>query len=1045
MKISSVVLCFAACLSAMLPAAQRATAAPATSPTLGAIEGRVSNAVTGSFLNNARVTVRGTSIVALTDDAGFFRVVGVPTGTQIVEVYYTGLDTHAASVSVAPGAVMEHNVALNSAARYGTDQKVVTLDPFTVAVARDMDSETIAINEQRFAPNLKNVIAIGAIGEPMGGSMGDFLRFLPGVSADYTNSLETMGVMIRGFPSNYSLMSIDGAQFAGSSGEGGREFDAARISSNAFSRVEVTKVPLPSNPADTMAGSINMVTKSAFERSKPEFRYRLGVSSTDEHFSLKKTPSPSNAKTLKIYPDVFAEYTLPYSKDLGFVVTAQHSITANQTDQAYTEFRGVGITGVPVTPATPALNVVRENDRYREYTRSSLSLRTDWRPSPHGVLSVSGMVMDSKEVSYQSNNRIETGTNGRPSTATGIPFTYTPERVEGATGRGNFALNYNHFEKTGLVQTAAARYRLDDGTWRIRTGVNLSRSRAVRTDVGAGFFQNVTVLVREQPIRVTFEGIKDGQPSDFRVYNNANQEIDIFDVNNLVISRAADGPDTLVKRTVHNADLSVRREIRRFGMPLALELGGLQRIERNDDRRFEGRTYDYTGRNGSFAAAPFLDDIYVGQRPLIIFPHKPAVPWISTFKALAAFREDPSLFQQTLAQQRTTAINNIANSKYIQETVTAAYLQAEGRFFDNRISVFTGVRFEQTDSEAEGPFQDPDAIFVRNPDQTFARTPTGARIRRPEAGAPGSLDEVALIYQERGARAERTYHGYYPSFHLNYTLTSRLLLRTAYAKTYGRPNYSEIIPNTTVDQDDEDADVGAPIGRINVTNPGLRPWTADNYDVSLEYYSDSGGLISAGVFLKDVKNFFGRFVQYATENDIRALGLDPRYLGWLVTTQFNAGDARVTGGEVNLRHSLLPLGAWGRHVSVFANATRLKTEGDMFADFRGFLPKSVNWGFILSKDRLSFLTKWNYRGTQKRSPIPAMGPDAFNYAEPRLQVDMNLEWRLNRRFTTYLNVRNLTAQTQRETAYGSQTPGYARPYYIGEYNREFIAGIKGSF
>jgi iron complex outermembrane receptor protein len=980
---------------------------------LGVLEGRVANAVTGAYLNHARMAVRGTGTEVLTDEAGFFRIVGLPPGEHMLEIYYTGLDRYSAVVKLEAGRVTEHQAALGSAERYGGDGKVVTLDAFKAAVARDMDSETIAINEQRFAPNLKNVIAIGSIGEPMGGSMGDFLRFLPGVAADYTNSLETMGVMIRGFPSNYSLMSVDGAQFAGSSGEGGREFDASRISSNAFSRVEVTKVPLPSTPADTMAGSINMVTKSAFERSSPAFRYRVGVASTDEHFSLKKTPSPRNAYAMKIYPDLFAEYTLPYSNRLGFVVTAQHSITANQTDQAYTEFRGVGIAGSAVTPAAPALNVVRENDRYRENTRASLSLRVDWRPSPNGVLSFSGLVIDSRELSFQSNNRIETGTNGRPSVTTGVPFSFTAENVEGATGRGGFALNYNHFEKTGLIQTTGVRYRLDDGIWRIRGGLNLSRSRAVRTDVGAGFFQNVTILTREQPVRVAFLGIRDGRPADFRVYNNANQPVDVFDLNNLVVSRAADGPDTLVRRDVHNADLSVRREIRRFRTPLALEIGGLQRVERNDDRRFDGRTYDYMGRNGSFAAAPFRDDIYVGQRAMIIFPAKPAVPWISTHKALAAFREDPRLFQQTVAQQRTTEINEIVGSKYIQESVTAAYLQGEAKFMENRLGLLGGVRFERTSASAEGPFQDPDAPFLRNGDGSFVRNAAGARVRKPEAGAAGSLEEVSLVYRERGATAERSYRGFYPSLHLNYNVTSRVLFRLAYAKTYGRPNYSEIIPNTVVDQDDDDTDIGAPIGRINLTNPGLKPWTADNYDASVEYYSDSGGLLSAGVFLKDVRNFFGRFVQYATENDLRALGLDPRYLGGLVTTQFNAGDARVRGVELNLRHSLLPFGGWGRHVSVFANPTRLETEGDLFADFRGFLPRSTNWGFIVSKDRLSFLTKWNHRGQQKRSPIPAMGPDAFNYAEPRLQVDVNVEWRLSKRLTTYLNIRNLTAQTQR--------------------------------
>ena len=37
----------------------------------------------------------------------------------------------------------------------------------------------------------------------------------------------------------------------------------------------------------------------------------------------------------------------------------------------------------------------------------------------------------------------------------------------------------------------------------------------------------------------------------------------------------------------------------------------------------------------------------------------------------------------------------------------------------------------------------------------------------------------------------------------------------------------------------------------------LKPWTAQNYDLSAEYYTDNGGLVTAGVFRKDLRDFFG--------------------------------------------------------------------------------------------------------------------------------------------------------------------------------------------
>ena len=78
------------------PLARAQTAAPAaaaSAQSTGTISGRVQNVVTGNFLNNARVSVKGTDIVAYTDESGTYRLVGVPGGNVTLEVFYTDLDT----------------------------------------------------------------------------------------------------------------------------------------------------------------------------------------------------------------------------------------------------------------------------------------------------------------------------------------------------------------------------------------------------------------------------------------------------------------------------------------------------------------------------------------------------------------------------------------------------------------------------------------------------------------------------------------------------------------------------------------------------------------------------------------------------------------------------------------------------------------------------------------------------------------------------------------------------------------------------------------
>jgi TonB-dependent receptor len=567
----------------------------------------------------------------------------------------------------------------------------------------------------------------------------------------------------------------------------------------------------------------------------------------------------------------------------------------------------------------------------------------------------------------------------------------------------------------------------------------------MRRDIDLGFFNSLNLNLR-MPVRLTYTDISGGRIGDFQVFDNNNQPVDLFDLNNYTLNSATNQPKTDIRSTVTTMDLDVRRQLRWFSFPAAVQVGGLHRIQTNDDRRVNGRVYTYNGLNGSLAATPYLSEVYYGERKLVALQDKPYVPWVSPHKVWSAFAANPALFTQTVAQQRTTASNNILNSKYIQESVSAGYVQAEARLLRNRLNVVTGVRFEKTIDRGEGPLQDPNAVFVRNANGSFARTANGARIRKPEAGAAGSVAEVALIYQERAARAERSYDGYYPSLHLNFNATDRLLLRAAYARTYGRPNFSNIIPNTTVSQDDDlNQDPDRTLGRITFSNLGLKPWTADNYDGTIEYYTEHGGVVSAGVFLKEVKDFFGAYVKDATAEDLERLGLDPRYLGWRVTTMFNSGSARVRGAEFNVRHSLVPFGAWGRHVIVFVNATKLKLAGHDLADFTGFLPESVNWGFTIAKSRATLITKWNYRGEQKGVSYPDMGPDAFRYPQPRIQLDVSLDYRLGKRISAYFNLRNATNQMQREYAYGPETPGYAREFNHGSFGRVFTAGLKGSF
>jgi TonB-dependent receptor len=277
-----------------------------------------------------------------------------------------------------------------------------------------------------------------------------------------------------------------------------------------------------------------------------------------------------------------------------------------------------------------------------------------------------------------------------------------------------------------------------------------------------------------------------------------------------------------------------------------------------------------------------------------------------------------------------------------------------------------------------------------------------------------------------------------------------VLVRAAYARTYARPNFGDIVPNTTINEADlteEEirANPGLIRGNITVRNIALKPWTADNFDLSAEYYTPKGGMVSAGVFLKEIKDFFGSGVKVATLEDLEELGLDPQYVNWNINTKFNAGDARISGAEFEVRQSLRFLGHWGTSFSVFANGTYLRLGGSQDADFTTFVPKSANWGVTYSRQRVQLSARWNYRGVNQRGAQPAFGPDAYTYYPASTRLDLGANYQVSRRFTVIASVNNVSYVPERTIRYGSATPNYARYTVTKEYGIAVGLGVKGSF
>jgi TonB-dependent receptor len=639
------------------------------------------------------------------------------------------------------------------------------------------------------------------------------------------------------------------------------------------------------------------------------------------------------------------------------------------------------------------------------------------------------------------------GTTGTATTANGVGLSYGDNYTIGATGRGSITQNPNHQILNLDTFTGNVNYRFDDGKWRIETGISGSKSVNQRNRGARHFYTFGTTTV--VPVRVTFSDIGVDRPGTIQAFDAANQNVDLYNIENYRGTTVTDQP--FKNHTQINAgNFNLRRRLNVFPFPTALQLGGSQKVQTLDIRT-QNKAWTFNGPDGNPATieslAPYLAQVYKNQDSHYGFRN---IPWLSGSRLWSAWQANPLLVTQTPAQKTAQENFRRTNSEFVQEAVSAWYLQAEVGLFDNRLKVLTGARFESTTDEGKGALSDPNAVFLRNANGSFARDSAGARIRKPDAPAAGSLEELDFILKERASKSNRTYGGYYPSLHLTYNFKENFQVRAAYAKTYGRPNFLDIIPRTVINEFNLDevqiADPAVVKGSITVRNSRLRPWTSDNFDLSLEYYTRQGGVFSAGVFDKEIKNFFGTAVKVATLEDLAEVGIDDaRYVGWNLSTKFNSGDARISGMETNIRQALRELGPWGKHFTVFANATKLRLEGNRQADFGSFIPWSANWGATFERKQITVTARWNYRGRDLRSLQPAFGPDGGEWFKARTSLDLSLGYQFTPRLSLAASINNVLNVPQTRLRYSPATPPYARQGSTSEYGVNVGVGLRGAF
>tara|TARA_R110002049_G_scaffold130157_8_gene288352 strand:- start:421 stop:3261 length:2841 start_codon:yes stop_codon:yes gene_type:complete len=325
-----------------------------------------------------------------------------------------------------------------------------------------------------------------------------------------------------------------------------------------------------------------------------------------------------------------------------------------------------------------------------------------------------------------------------------------------------------------------------------------------------------------------------------------------------------------------------------------------------------------------------------------------------------------NLFDSNLFEAEDLPEEYLTANFDVDENVYAGYAMTNQNITDN-LSVLAGIRLEHTKINS-----------------------TGNEIIFDEDGDYAGTNEVT---------SENTYTNILPGVHFKYDAADNTVLRFAWTNTIARPNYVDLVPFQEINNEDEEIILG---------NSDLKPATAMNFDLMGEHYFKSIGILSAGVFYKDIKDFTYTF-QYEDENDYE------------VYQPFNGDDASVLGFEFALQRQLDFLPGFAKNFSIYLNYTYLTSNANGIRnedgeertdlDLPNTAPNMFNGSLGYANKKMSFRLSGNFSDAY----VDEIGGRAFEdrYYDKQFFLDFNANVTLNKSLSFYVDVNNITNQPLR--------------------------------
>lgn len=946
---------------------------------VGIVVGVVSDNRTSHYLEGAEVRIAGTSLMTTTTREGRFEFRDVPAGPARIAINYPGMSEATAAATVESGQTATVTVQLNS--------EITQLEQFKVTGERGGASKASAL--QKAAEDSKLVAASGQFGELFNGNAAEYLKFLPGVGISYASN-DARALSLRGLNPSLTNVTMDGNPLANaSSGATERQFEFEGISISNIESVELFKTLTPDKQATSTGGSVNLITKSAFDQKDNLIRYNAFFSVSGQRLnSINGVTAATGKKTALIRPNAELDVSAKITEKLGFNFGAREYQSMGVSQQgvyAYSYNPAQG--GLPNDPAP---TMWRTHSDYALSVRRSASGRLDWRVGPRTTLTAGGS-WNWFAYGPFSYHDLTLFTGTRPALAVGQAPAYTLSTGSTASvgTAGSAQMDVTLRTKSGTTFTGVVKLKhdfqngskLDVNFYGSRADIRYSDATndhyALTTAVISGVQINLSNL---GAVRPEFTATKNGTPIDF---SNLTQ----FNATQFT-TQARTAYDTR-----RGASVDFTRPFRLGDAALALKVGVRDDVKvRTSEQIFRRNTVNPVVPAGP-ALQALVDPVWSADTAALGFPGK--ISWIDPVKAYGIYKG--------VAMQ---AYGSDASASF-DEDIAAAYVRLDYKPRPDLLLV-GGVRREEISANnqnrltnAPGKFSNRDTFGSLN----LKYTPTQNQVVRAaisqSMGLPnyGDLLPASTTISEPGAAAgsrgtiNLTNPGIRPYEVLNYDLTYEL-----YFKGAGNINVSAFrkdFKNYIISGTQElTAELASSLG----INPSALNGAVSDYNVVSRFNLPEKG------------HYNGLEVSYSRRLDFlpapfNTLGLQANGT-WIHIDPITTNRALISNNAAQ-NTALL------EQVKYALNLRAVKQQYNL----------ALNWRF----KRLTALLTMNYAGRVlsgvSRSDVNYAGqPLAYvnsrQSIEPRKLLDLRLEYRWSQRVTPFVQLRDLLNEPVRVTQNG---------------------------